>query len=364
MPFSVRKELLGAGGTVHGGLDYAKLRSEGVEPETIVDFSISTNPFPPHPEVARAVARAAVDRYPDSSSGALRTAIAERLRMSPEEVLATNGLAQAIFLLAFAFCDRGSVALVASPTFGEYEAASRLAGADVLHVPAREDEGFVFPAERMISEVRENRPSLVWVCSPNNPTGALPSAEEATSLLRVCEEENALLLLDEAYVNFAPSGASACLLFPSPNLLLLRSMTKDYGLTGLRLGYILGTRELLRPLRALQPPWSVNACAQEAGIEALRQEAYYEAQWREMRGLTEKMAGRLRSAGYAPLTPGANFLLFKSGDTAALKEFLWRDRILVRDCASFGLPGYVRVGVRSEEENDRLIDCLTAFSRG
>jgi len=141
-------------------------------------------------------------------------------------------------------------------------------------------------------------------------------------------------------------------------------MTKDYGLTGLRLGYILGTRELLRPLRALQPPWSVNACAQEAGIEALRQEAYYEAQWREMRGLTEKMAGRLRSAGYAPLTPGANFLLFKSGDTAALKEFLWRDRILVRDCASFGLPGYVRVGVRSEEENDRLIDCLTAFSRG
>ncbi|NCD23847.1 MAG: aminotransferase class I/II-fold pyridoxal phosphate-dependent enzyme, partial [Spartobacteria bacterium] len=131
MPFSVRKELLLAAETVHGGLDYAKLRSEGVEPESILDFSVSTNPLPPHPEVERAVARAAFDRYPDSSSGALRRAIAEANGLSPDEVLVTNGLAQAIVLLAFAFCDRGSRALVASPAFGEYEAASRLAGAEV-----------------------------------------------------------------------------------------------------------------------------------------------------------------------------------------------------------------------------------------
>ena len=363
MPFSVRKELLGAGGTVHGGLDYAKLRSEGVEPESILDFSVSTNPLPPHPEVERAVARAAFERYPDSSSGALRRALAEANGLSPDEALVTNGLAQAIFLLAFAFCDRGSRVLVASPAFGEYEAASGLAGAEVLFVPARVEEGFAFPAERLMQAVRAHRPALVWVCSPNNPTGAAPSREEAASMLRVCEDEGALLLLDEAYVNFAPPGVSARALLPSPNLLLLRSMTKDYGLTGLRLGYILGATDLLRPLRALQPPWSVNACAQAAGEEALRRNAYYEARWREVRSLTGALAAKLRALGYAPTPPSANFILFYVGDTAALKEFLWGERILVRDCASFGLPGYVRVGVRSEEENERLLECLFAFKK-
>ncbi len=363
MPFSVRKELALAGGTVHGGLDYAQLRSEGVDPESILDFSVSTNPLPPHPEVERAVARAAFDRYPDSSSGALRRAIAEANGLSPDEALVTNGLAQAIFLIAFAFCDRGSRALVASPTFGEYEAASRLAGAGVLFVPAREEEGFAFPAERLMQAVRVHRPALVWVCSPNNPTGAVPSREEAASLLHVCENEGALLLLDEAYVNFAPPGVSARGLISSPNLLLLRSMTKDYGLTGLRLGYILGASELLRPLRVLQPPWSVNACAQAAGEEALRRSAYYETQWREVRTLTETLTAKLRALGYAPSPPLANFILFKTGDTAALKAFLWGERILVRDCASFGLPGYVRVGVRSEEENERLLECLSVFKK-
>lgn len=363
MPFSPRRELRGAGAPVHGGLDYEGLRAEGIDPDGVLDFSVSVNALPPHPEVERAVSRAALARYPDSRCGALRRAVADEIGVSGDEVLAVNGLAQAIFLVAFAFCDRGGLAMAASPAFGEYEAASRLAGADFELVPAIEDEGFAFPARRLSTAVRERRPSLVWVCSPNNPTGALPSREEARELLCACEDAGALLVIDEAYVNFSPPGSSLVHLLPSQNLLVMRSMTKDYGLTGLRLGYVASAGSVIRPLAALQPPWSVNACAQEAGIEALRQGEYYREQWREIRRLAGRMAEGLRRVGYSPLEPSANFLLFRVGDTAALKEYLWRDRILVRDCASFGLPGYVRVGVRTERENDLLIERLGAFSR-
>ena len=363
MPFSVRRELGGTEGTLHGGLDYAKLRGDGVDPADILDFSVSTNPFPLPAEVEEAVARAALGRYPDSSSGELRLALAGMNDIDPDSLLVTNGLAQGIFLAAFAFSDRGSPVLAAAPTFGEDEAASRLAGADVFHVSALPEENFAFPAARLANGIRKYRPALVWMCSPNNPTGVLPSLDETAALLDVCEQEGALLLIDEAYVNFAPSASCARPLLPSPNLLLLRSMTKDYGLTGLRLGYILGDPELLRPLRALQPPWSVNACAQSAGVAAIRLSSYYEAQWREVRILTERMAAALHTAGYAPFASSANFLLFFAGDTPSLREFLWEDRILVRDCASFGLPGYVRVGVRSEPENERLVKRLAEFRR-
>ncbi|MDI9370659.1 MAG: histidinol-phosphate transaminase [Synergistota bacterium] len=363
MPFSPRRELSGARAAYHGGLDYEQLRSEGVDPQAVLDFSVSVNSMPPHPEVLNAVARAALARYPDSSSGGLRRKISEVTGLPADCILVTNGLAQAIYLIAFAFCDRGDTALAASPAFGEYEVASRLAGAEFVPVPALEEEGFAFPAERLLSEVRNRRPSLVWVCSPNNPTGAIPSGAEAEALLAACEEEGALLLLDEAYVNFAPSGASLVHLLPSPNLLIMRSMTKDYGLTGLRLGYVAGDRGLIGHLAALQPPWSVNSCAQEAGAEALRREDFYEAQWREVIRLTGRLAEGIRRAGYETLPPNANFVLFKAGDTEALKEFLWRDRILVRDCTSFGLPGYVRVGVRAEPENDLLVLKLGEFRR-
>ena len=358
-----RKELRDAVGTVHGGLDYARLQSEGVPPEGVLDFSVSTNPLPPHPDVEQAVAEAVFDRYPDSSSGELREVLAEREGVSPEEVLVTNGTAQAIYLAAHAFCERGGRSLVAAPTFGEYEVAARLAGAETTCVTAREEEAFAFPVERLIDGIREVRPSVVWVCSPNNPTGALPSPEEGSALLGVCEEERALLVIDEAYINFAPVGCSLRPLLFSRNLLLMRSMTKDYGLTGLRLGYVLGRRELLRPLRVLQPPWSVNACAQAAGVAALGRSDYYEEQWRRVRALTEELARKLRAAGYDPLPAAANFLLFKVCDVTALKESLWEKRILVRDCASFGLRGYVRVGVRSDGENERLVDLLSSFRR-
>lgn len=358
----VRREVRAGRPARHGGLDYARLRKEGVSPGEVLDFSVSTNPFPPCPEIAEAVAGAALTRYPDSASGELRSVLAELHGVVPESVLVTNGLAQAIFLCAFAFADRGKTVLIASPTFGEYRSASELAGADILEVPAREEEEFAFPLADLEDHVRTARPSLAWVCSPNNPTGTLPSKEHILRLLSACEETGTLLVLDEAYVNFAPPGSSALPLL-RPGLLLLRSMTKDYGLTGLRLGYIVGDPRLVGFLSSLQPPWSVNACAQAAGLAALRNGEYYKAQWVSLRGLAADLARDLVESGFSPFPSAGNFLLFRAGDTERLQAFLWERRILVRDCSSFGLSGYVRVGVRSGEENRRLVECLADYRK-
>ncbi len=159
---------------------------------------------------------------------------------------------------------------------------------------------------------------------------------------------------------FAPPGSSVLPLL-SENMLVMRSMTKDYGLTGLRLGYVLGDPRLLGAMRSLQPPWSVNACAQAAGLAAVANSPYYEAQWALLRDLAARLLEGLRQAGFAPVPSSGNFLLFAVDSTDALKAFLWKHRILVRDCASFGLEGFVRVGVKSAEENERLLQCLREF---
>ena len=360
MDFFFRKEALAARPARHGGLNYGRLAEEGVRPEEVTDFSVSTNPFPPHPDVAAAVAGAALTRYPDSRCGELRAALAELHGVSRGSVLVVNGLAQAIFLCAFAFADRGRTVLTAPPAFGEYRNASELAGAAVAEVRAKEEEDFALPMAEVEKRIEAESPSLVWLCSPNNPAGVLPGREELSRLLPLCRKSGATLVLDEAYINFAPPGSSA---FPlmGPNLVILRSMTKDYGLTGLRLGYILAPERVIAALSSIQPPWSVNACAQGAGMAVLRRRGYYEAQWEELRAAGRELASGLAAIGFPPLPSSGNFLLFKAGDVRSMSEFLWKRRILVRDCASFGLEGYVRVGVRTGDENALLLRALADY---
>lgn len=363
MGFFVRKEVLGARPALHGGLNYGRLAEEGVRPGDVTDFSVSTNPFPPHPDVAAAVAGAALTRYPDSYCGELSAALADLHGVSRGSVLAVNGLAQAIFLCAFAFADRGRTVLTAPPTFGEYKNASELAGAVVAEIHAREVEGFALPAREIERMIETASPSVVWLCSPNNPTGFLPEREELNRLLALCRKSGTTLILDEAYINFGPPGSSALPLM-GPNLVILRSMTKDYGLTGLRLGYILAPKETIGVLSSLQPPWSVNACAQAAGMAVLRRRGYYEAQWEDLRAAGRELASGLAAIGFSPLPSSGNFLLFRAGDVKALSEFLWERRILVRNCASFGLEGYVRVGVRTRGENACLLEALARYREG
>ncbi len=342
----------------HGGLDYARLRAEGIAPDEVLDFSVNSNPFGPHPAVREALARVDVARYPDGEAGRLRERLAALCGLSPDRVLVTNGTAQAIWLVALAYLDHGDAVLVVGPTFGEYRVASQLMAATVHTLFAHEEWGFYPDVAEIADRISAHRPRLVWLCNPNNPTGVYLDREDVLRILEACERVGALLVLDEAYVNFADRPWSSVPLLESGHLLVLRSMTKDFALAGLRLGYVLGPEESIRALRRAQPPWSVNAAAQAAGLAALEHLEEYRETWRRLRRLTEDLRGALARQGLTVLPTAVNFFLVRTGDGDRTQEALLSRRVLVRSCRSFGLPAYIRIGTRLPQENQQLLEAL------
>lgn len=153
----------------HGGLDYAALRAKGISPEEVLDFSVNVNPFGPPPTVREALARVAIARYPDTRAGALRERLAAINGVVPEEVLVTNGLSQAIWLLALAYIRPGDLALVLAPTFGEYRVACELMGARVESWWSRAKDGFRPDIEAIASWVRDQRPRLTCCATRTTP---------------------------------------------------------------------------------------------------------------------------------------------------------------------------------------------------
>lgn len=142
----------------HGGIDYARLRAEGITPEEVLDFSVNSNPFGPHPAVREALACVEISRYPDPEAGLLRERLAALCGLPPAQVLVTNGTAQAIWLIALAYLDPGDVALVVGPTFGEYRVASQLMAAAVYTLFVPEEQGFRPDTAEIADQVRARRP--------------------------------------------------------------------------------------------------------------------------------------------------------------------------------------------------------------
>ncbi len=342
----------------HGGLDYARLRAEGVTPDEVLDFSVNSNPFGPHPAVREALVGVDITRYPDPEAGRLRERLATLHGLPPARVLVTNGTAQAIWLVALAYLDPGDTVLIVGPTFGEYRVASALMGATVHVLSAPEERTFCPDVEAVIGQIQTYHPRVVWLCNPNNPTGVYLDRETICSILTACQGVGSLLVVDEAYVNFTDAPWDSIPLLESGHLLILRSMTKDFALAGLRLGYVLGTEESIRALRRAQPPWSVNAAAQAAGLAALDHLEEYRETWRRLRPITEDLRAAVAGMGYPVLPTAVNFFLVRTGDGDKTREALTRHRILARSCRSFGLPAHIRIGTRRPEENQRLLGLM------
>ena len=341
---------------VHGGLDHAELERLGLRPEEVVDFSVSTNPCGPSPAALAAARGADLGRYPDRQALALRRALAADLGVDGAQLLVGNGSAELIWLVALAFLRRGDRALVLEPTFGEYRAAAALLGAEVVEWRAEAGGDFRIDAAAVAERLERTRPRVAFVCNPNNPTGAWLSRAELECLLEALP--TGLLVVDEAYLDLAGRDSPALELLPSGRLLLIRSMTKDFGLPGLRLGYVVGVPDAIRALAAAQPPWSVNAAAQAAGLAALADQAHVEAGRRLAAEARAYLVPRLEALGYRCLPTVSNFWLVEVGDAAALRRRLLERGILVRDCTSFGLAGYIRLAARPMRECERLIAAL------
>ncbi len=341
----------------HGGIVEAELAQLGIDPEDVADFSTSTNPFGPPESVLQAIQRAHIERYPDRSMYRLRSAISEAEGVLPEEVLPTNGVAQLIWLIALAFLRPSDTVAIIGPTFGEYEVASRLMGAKVERYMAPAEGGFEPNLQQITAFLVELKPKVIWLCNPNNPTGSYLSPEELRLLYDSVPDS--LLVLDEAYLRFLRDAESPV---GWQRLIKMRSLTKDYAIPGLRLGYALAPRDIIELLAKVQPPWSVNVLAQEAGIAAIRDNEFLEQTMEALQQETERLKERLAGQGWCMPHSPMHYFLVEAEDAAEMRQkLLMEHRILVRDCTSFGLPKHIRISTTLPRENERLATAMAAL---
>ena len=307
----------------------------------------------------QAAAQADCAPYPDPLCRDLRRAIAAHDGVGEEQVVCGNGAADLIFRLVFAL--KPKKALVTAPTFSEYEEALTCVGCEVDRYALDQDRNFDLD-EGFVDTIGHDT-DLVFLCTPNNPTGRLIDQDLLESVVKRCGAVGAVLVADECFLPLATGGPGlAPWLARHPNLVLLRAFTKSYAMAGLRLGYCLTANQDLRErLGKFAQPWSVSTPAQAAGVAALTCCPHWAAEGRGfVEGVRPGLAAGLTAAGCTVIPGQANYLLFRLPGVADLKERLLTRGVLIRSCANYhGLgPDWYRVCVKGEAENRRLLAAL------
>jgi histidinol-phosphate aminotransferase len=330
----------------HGAIDFEEILALGLTADAIVDFSVNSNPFGPASAVVEAVQSATISRYPDKTCLGLRQALGRQFDLSLDQIMVGNGTAELLWLIAFAFIEKADKVAILEPTFGEYQRNARRA---LVENNFELDEAVI---EQLLAE---QRPAIFHLCSPNNPTGYQLSNQllERWSLLW----PETLFVVDEAYTQFLPQYESA-MHAGLPNVLVLRSMTKDYSLAGVRLGYVTGPVDLIRVLEQLAIPWSVNEFAQIGGIAAIASQPEYEAMWHDLGEEAKQFKAGLRALGFSPVESPMHYFLMQVGDARSLRERLLAEGLLVRLCESYDLPNYIRLSTQLPDQNQRLLNFL------
>jgi threonine-phosphate decarboxylase len=352
---------------VHGGGVLDAAGKSGLKREEILDFSSSVNPLGPSRKALEA-AKAAfteIPAYPDSNSTGLRNAIASHYGgISKSNVIVGNGSTELMYLFAEAFLRKGEVVLIPAPTFGEYESAVRKTSETAKFV--RLDKNFSIDVDAFNHEMAGAK--IVFLCNPNNPTSLLIPDETLTGIVEEAMKRDSLVFLDEDFLEFVENEKALSLIGRIkryPNLFILRSFTKIYGLTGLRVGYGIANEEIISALSCAKIPWNVNCLAQAAAAAALEDEEHLKVTRELIKKEKTWLLMELGQFGsFKVYPPDANFFFIdirKSGLTSTeLSEKLLRQGILIRDCTSFrGLDQYyIRIAVKTHPENERLIEAL------
>ena len=336
---------------------------EAIVSEGIAQLASNESPWAPHPAVVEAIARAAsaANHYPDPGATLMRRRIAKRFDANAESVVVANGSCEILLAGAVALCEAGDELVYSWPSFSIYPYLAPLSGAREIRVPLGEDD--VHDLDRVGAEITAAT-QLVIVCNPNNPTAThIPAAEIGAFMQRV--PDRITVILDEAYVEFQlddDPDATVDLRRDFPNLVILRTFSKCYGLAGLRVGYALASPRFRAAVDAVRQPFSVNSIAQAAAAEAIRHSD--DVARRVERTIVERVTVEegVRELGLSTPDSHANFSWVDLGDAdeAEVVAALGEHGIIVRPGASLGGPGHIRVTYGTSEQNARFLDALGA----
>ena len=333
----------------------------GEQPTDAQYIKLNTNesPFPPSPKVVKAISRAELlklDLYPDPTCGTLHRAIAAYYGLKPENVLAANGSDEVLAFAFRAFCGEGKGVAYADITYGFYKSQAALFGLDATVIPLRED--FTLNVDDYM-----DFPGTIVIANPNAPTGMTVPRTDIQRLLEANPDR--VVIVDEAYVDF---GAESCvpMIYRYDNLLVTQTMSKSRSLAGGRVGYALGSPELIADLNRVKysfHPYNVNRLSIAAGAAAVADEAYFAACTAAIRQTRAWTVGELENLGFTVLPSQANFVFARHsqlpGETLYRK--LKENGVLVRWFDADRIRDYIRITIGSMEQMETLVEELTAI---
>ena len=331
-------------------------RELGIDPTGIIKLASNENPFGPSPRALAAAKRALEqgELYPDGGCFELRRRLAEARGLEPDQFVIGNGSNEIIELLGHAFVGPGDEVVMGAPAFVVYKLVTLLFGAKAVEVPLRDWTHDL----AAISAAITPRTKLVYVCSPNNPTGTANSEAELLAFAQALPE-HVIGVFDEAYAEFLDKAPDLRpLIRAGRKIICLRTFSKIYGLASLRIGYGYASSELCAMLNRVRQPFNVNAIAQAAAVAALEDREFAERCVRENRAGLQQIEAGCRELGLEFVPSVANFLLVRVGDGTGVFETLQKRGIIVRPVKSYGLPEWVRVTVGTREQNERLLEEL------
>src|SRR5688572_14973481 len=328
-------------------------RELGLDPAGIIKLASNENPFGPSPR-ALAAARHALEQgqlYPDGGCFELRQKLAAARGLSADQFVVGNGSNEIIELLGHAFLGAGDHVVMGAPAFVVYKLVTLLFGARAIEVPLRDWRHDL----KALSAAITPQTKLVYVCTPNNPTGTANSEADLHAFVRSLPR-HVITVIDEAYAEFLENPPDLRpLIREGRNVVGLRTFSKIYGLASLRVGYGYANAELCTLLNRVRQPFNVNGIAQAAAVAALDDQEFATHTARENRSGLAQIENGCRRLGLEFVASVANFMLIKVGDGDRVFDTLQRRGVIVRPVKSYGLPEWVRVTVGTREQNDRLL---------
>jgi histidinol-phosphate aminotransferase len=333
-------------------------RELDLDPATIIKLASNENPRGASPKVQAAIAAAVADltRYPDGNGFALKTALASRLHLAPEQIVLGNGSNDVLELVTQAFLRPGDHAVYSQYAFIVYPLATQARGARGIEVPAK-DHGHDLDA--MLAAVTRNT-RVVFIANPNNPTGTWLAGDFVERFIAAVPRD-VIVVLDEAYNEFLdPSERtdSSAWISQYANLVVSHTFSKAHGLAALRVGYGVMDAAIADLLNRVRQPFNVNSLAQAAALAALDDTQYVEDSRVLNRDGRQHLEAGLRALGLHYLPSRGNFVLFEAGNAMAVYQALLREGVIVRPVANYGLPAWLRVTVGTPRENDRFLASL------
>jgi threonine-phosphate decarboxylase len=363
----VKRYVLELDEPMHGGRYYLHNQDSN---KYIIDFSTSINPLGASQHVIKAIIdnlignSNSITEYPDPHARMLKSSISKYIGIDEDYILVGNGSSEIIYTLADTFIKEDDKVAIVEPTFLEYARACKKNGATIKHIMMNNLKlDYDIIEENIINN--DNDIKMLFICNPNNPTGILTDYSIMLKVIEYCYNKGIVVVLDECFIEFTDEQGYAIKVKEFDNLVVIRSLTKAFGLAGLRVGYCVSDPRIVKVLSKAKVPWSVNAIAQIAGINALSDLEHLSKSKSVIMKEKVFLINHLRYKGIKPLESDTNFFLLRleGFNSKMLRDALLSKGILVRDCSNFyGMNNsYIRISTRLRDDNITLIDAIKSI---